>query len=50
MRRILQLDDLMCGDAVLDDARARALKKQIRKRQCELETLFQELDLTREDA
>lgn len=50
MRRILQLDDLMCRDAVLDDARAGALKEQIRKRQCELETLFQELDLTREDA
>jgi hypothetical protein len=50
MRRILQLDGLLCKDAVLDEERARALKEQIRRRQCELEDLYAELDLTRDEA
>jgi len=50
MRRILQLDDLMCRDALLDEARAKDLRDQIRKRQCQLEALYQEFDLTREGA
>ena len=48
MRRILQLDDLLCRDSLLDKERASALKEQIRRRQCELEALYRELDLVRE--
>ena len=48
MRRILQLDDLLCRNAQWDEARANALREQIRARQCELETLYEELDLKRD--
>jgi len=47
MRRILQLDHLLCRDSLLDNERASALKEQIRKRQCELEALHHERNLVR---
>lgn len=48
MRRILQLDTLMCEDAVGDPERARDLRATIRRKQAELEQLYEEWDLLRE--
>ena len=48
MRRILQLDTLMCKDAVGDPERTRDLKAEIRRKQSELEALYEEWDLLRQ--
>lgn len=41
MRRILQLDALMCKDAIGDPDRARDLRATIRRKQAELEQIYE---------
>lgn len=44
MRRVLQLDDILCKDAILDAERAADLKSQIRRTQKKLDLVYDELE------
>jgi hypothetical protein len=44
LQRVLQLDEILCKDAVLDAERAAHIKAQIKRSQRKLDLVYDELD------
>lgn len=44
LQRVLQLDELLCKDAILDDERVAHIKAQIKRSQQKLDVVYDELD------
>jgi hypothetical protein len=49
MRRVLQLDDILCRDAILDIGRADKLKSQIKRAQEKLDLIYDRLEFVDPD-
>ena len=44
LQRVLQLDEILCKDAVFDEERAEHIKAQIKRTQQKLELVYERLD------